>query len=398
MLTENGRILAYHIPITVSNAAEVQTTGEKMFKKNQSDNLHELFIQNVSHELKTPLAVMLGFTQLLREGDFGELAPEQEQAAMVILDRAEALRNLVERISLLISVEGQENVFSSVNLPEVVDRSVAKAQETAKKSDLTVKVMVDEEVTAVTGDLYRLENMVDCLLDNAIKFNRPHGKIDIQLYTEAEWVCLTVTDTGIGISPTEIEQILGQRFYQVDGSMTRRYGGLGLGLTLVKSIVQTHRGHLEIVSQPDDGSSFTVKLPLTLLPGEDRVMPAILPVQRVLVVDDEENVGLIVQKGLKKLPNCEIKLARSADQALAFCEEAPFDLMITDYMMPGKDGIALASQIRQMYPQTVILMLTAHNNEELHQQASQVAVQRILNKPVEIAEIRQAVSQALEQA
>lgn len=126
-------------------------------------------------------------------------------------------------------------------------------------------------------------------------------------------------------------------------------------------------------------------------------MPVVSVVQRVLVVDDDENVGLIIQNGLKKLPNCHIKLARSAEQALAFYEEDPFDLMITDYMMPGGDGIALAFKIRQKYPKTVILMLTAHNGIELHQQALQAAVQRILNKPIEISEIRQAVSQALGQ-
>lgn len=118
--------------------------------------------------------------------------------------------------------------------------------------------------------------------------------------------------------------------------------------------------------------------------------------RRVLVVDDEENVGLIVQQGLKKLPNYIVKLARSAEQALAFCQEAPFDLMITDYRMPGTDGIVLASQIRAIYPQMVVLMLTAYHDDELRQQAAQAAVRRILDKPVEIAEIREAVEEALE--
>lgn len=131
-------------------------------------------------------------------------------------------------------------------------------------------------------------------------------------------------------------------------------------------------------------------------PDIDPAEPVKLVEQRVLVVDDEENVGLVVQQGLNKLPNYTVKLARSAEQALAFCREAPFDLMITDYQMPGTDGMALASEIRKMYPQMVVLMLTAHHDEELHRQAAQAAVQRVLDKPVEITAIREAVSAALE--
>jgi CheY-like chemotaxis protein len=135
---------------------------------------------------------------------------------------------------------------------------------------------------------------------------------------------------------------------------------------------------------------------MALTPDQNLEEPIKSVELRVLVVDDQENVGLTVQQGLKKLPNYTVKLARSAEQALAFCREAPFDLMITDYEMPGTDGIALASQIREMYPQTVVLMLTAHHDDELHQQAAQAAVQRVLGKPVEITEIREAVRQVLE--
>lgn len=117
--------------------------------------------------------------------------------------------------------------------------------------------------------------------------------------------------------------------------------------------------------------------------------------QRILVVDDEENIGLIVQRGLKKLPNFIVKFAQNADQALAYCEESPFDLVITDYIMPGQNGIALAAHIKKLYPKTVILMLTARNDDELYRQAKEIEIQRVLDKPVEINEIRKIVSQAL---
>lgn len=366
-----------------------------MLATNDSSTLHDIFIQNVSHELKTPLTIMLGFTQLLREGNFGELAPEQEKAATVILNRAESLRTLVERVCLLTSAEEQDNHFLPINLIELVQKSVAQRQAAIQQAGLTLKIETTETVSAVLGDAYQLGHMLDCLLDNAVKFNHSPGEIIIKVVANGEWSQITITDTGIGLTSTQIEKLLNHRFYQVDGSMTRRYGGLGLGLTVVKSILQAHKGQLTIESQPNQGSHFTINLPVTQRTDRPK-LPAAQPKQRVLVVDDDEHVGLIVKNGLKKLPNCDIYLAHSAEQALALCQEATFDLMITDYMMPGSDGLALATQIRHLYPEIVILMLTAHNNDELYQQASQVDIQRILNKPVEISEIRQAVSEALD--
>ncbi|WP_420628831.1 ATP-binding protein [Candidatus Leptofilum sp.] len=364
----------------------------------QSDKLHEIFIQNVSHELRTPLAIMLGFTQLLKDGDFGELAPEQEEATKVILDRAESLKGLVERICLLMGGEGHEVIRAPLSLAEVVKEVVTKKETEIETAGLSLSVEMDDNLPIIFGNQYRLGHLVTCLLDNAVKFNEAEGTIKLKLYAEHDQLCLSVTDSGIGIPAAELKQLISNRFYQIDGSTTRNYEGLGLGLTLVKAIVEEHNGRLEINSEPGFGSQFIVQLPVPVTPAGESVSVthANLPPQRVLVVDDEINVGLIVQKGLKKLPNCEIKLARNADQALALCQEGPFDLMITDYMMPGTDGLALAGQIRELYPQTVILMLTAHNNDELHQQASQVSIQRIMNKPVEITEIRQAVSQVLD--
>ena len=361
----------------------------------QSDKLHEIFIQNVSHELRTPLAIMLGFTHLLRDGDFGELAPEQEEATTVILDHAEALRSLVERICLLMGGEGQDVIRAPLSLAKVVNEVVNKKEAAVKAAGLSLRVEIADDLPVIFGNQYRLRHLVSCLLDNAVKFNEVNGNIQLQLYAKDEQLCLSITDSGIGIPAEELEQLLSNRFYQIDGSTTRSYEGLGLGLTLVKAIVQEHNGRLDIHSQPGLGSQFIVRLPIISSGEKTSITCSILPTQRVLVVDDEVNVGLIVQNGLKKLPNCEIKLASNAEQALALCQEAPFDLMITDYMMPGTDGLVLASQIRKLYPQTVILMLTAHNNDELHQQASQVSIQRIMNKPVEITEIRQVVLQVL---
>jgi CheY-like chemotaxis protein len=119
-------------------------------------------------------------------------------------------------------------------------------------------------------------------------------------------------------------------------------------------------------------------------------------VRRILVVDDEENVALTLQSGLEKLPNCEVAIATSGEEALLLFAQQPFDLMVTDYKMPGTDGMTLAARIRQAYPPTSIVMITAYTNDDLREQAA--SIYSILDKPVKLAQVRSAALEALGQA
>lgn len=118
--------------------------------------------------------------------------------------------------------------------------------------------------------------------------------------------------------------------------------------------------------------------------------------RRILIVDDEEYVVLTLQEGLKKLPNCEVVVATSGKQALGLFEQQPFDLLITDYKMPGMDGMMLAARVRQLYPRTAIIVITAYPGETLCEQARRVSVQRILDKPVGLVELRSVALEALD--
>jgi len=118
-------------------------------------------------------------------------------------------------------------------------------------------------------------------------------------------------------------------------------------------------------------------------------------VRRILVVDDEESVALTLEAGLERVPNSEVAIATSGDQALQLFEEKPFDLLITDYKMPGTDGMTLATRVRQLYPKTIIILVTAYSSEELRQQAARVSIQRILDKPVKLADVRAVAIEAL---
>lgn len=369
-------------------------SGSQASEGDELEQLKSTFIQNVSHELRTPLQIVQGYASLLREGDLGVLAPEQEEAILVIADRADELRSLVERIGLLLSIEGQ----ATVSEPFAFDNIVAEVAETQQKkveeAGLELETHIEPNLMLL-GDPYHLEQAVDCLLDNAIKFTPDGGQVQIAAYEESDQVCLTVTDTGIGIEESDLEHIF-SGFYQVDGSTTRRYRGLGLGLTVVKAVTQSHNGQIRVESDPGHGSRFTVKLPA--MPSGDvasRFTEGETTLQRVLIVDDEKFVVLTLGEALSSLPNCEVTTATSGAEALKLFRQQPFELLITDYRMPDTNGIDLAKRIEKLYPDTVIIMITAYGDDMLREEAAQSPIRRIMDKPVQIAEIRDVTMEAL---
>lgn len=356
------------------------------------EELHSTFIRNVEHELRTPLTIMQGYAELLRDGDLGELAQGQKQAVFVIANRAYQMRTLIERIGILLSSKAHNGVSIPVALAEVIMQLVEKWRADAEKRRLTLEMRLDLDLPSVPGDPFQLREAIDCLVENAIKFTQAGGRVEVQGYTEPGWICFAVSDTGMGIEPDKL-QLLGIDFYQVDGSPARQYGGLGLGLTLAQSVVKAHSGRLEVASRPGHGSRFVVKLPL--LPSDKGKLPGGTHVPRILVVDDEENVALTMQAGLKILLDCEVAAATSGEQALRLFEEKSFDVLITDYRMPSMDGMTLAVRVRQLYPQVGIVMITAYGDDHVRERAARVPIQAILDKPVNLTDVRMVALEVL---
>ena len=224
------------------------------------DDLHYTFIQNVSHELRTPLTIIQGYAELLGDGSLGALAPEQQEAVFVIVSRASELRTLVERIDILLAVEAHETASLLLAPHEIVAEVVKGRRAAATQAGLTLEVHLEPGLPPVSGKPDHLKQAIDCLLENALKFTPGGGRVEVQVYTEPGWVCLAITDTGIGMTEEGLERIF-TRFYQRDRSTTRRHGGIGLGLTLVRAVIEEHGGRIEVESQPGQGSRFTIKLP-----------------------------------------------------------------------------------------------------------------------------------------
>jgi len=245
-------------------AAELASALER---QRELDRLKNEFIQNVSHELRTPLAIVRGYAELLASGDLGKLPPEQQPPADIIARRARMLSNSMDDLTAILEVETQGAKQEPVDLAELIHALLADFQVAAKNAGLTLAAEVAPDLPLVSGDPNHLRRVLDNLFSNAFKFTPAGGSVTVCARREGPNVTLKVTDTGVGIPPDKLDRIF-ERFYQVDGSMTRRYGGVGLGLALVKEIVEAHGGHIVVESEAGQGSTFTVTLPVFASPGQ----------------------------------------------------------------------------------------------------------------------------------
>jgi signal transduction histidine kinase len=246
-------------------AADLRETNIQLERANeelrQLDMLREQFIQNVAHELRTPLALIRGYVEMLARGELS--SEEQKVALQVTSRRVETLVELVEAITTLQDLDAKPLQIEDVSPAELLKTACQMVAQRAAGNHIALVRDCPPDVPDFSGDFTRLSQVLHQLLDNACKFS-PEGAevvITARQGPEKKAVCISVADHGIGIPSREHERIF-ERFYQVDGGLTRRYGGTGLGLALVKEIVETHGGKVTVESTVDVGSTFTVCLPL----------------------------------------------------------------------------------------------------------------------------------------
>jgi signal transduction histidine kinase len=245
-------------------AADLRYANVQLEEANEElrelDMLREQFIQNVAHELRTPLALVRGYVEMLAGGDL--TSSERDLAVRIASERVRSLVELVEAITTLQDLDTHPLSISDVDLSELIDMACQMTAQRAAATDVTLRNVASTTMPPVPGDFTRLAQALHQLLDNACKFSESGSevRIDTQLSQDSSYVLISVADTGIGILPEEHERIF-ERFYQVDGSPSRRYGGTGLGLALVKEIAEGHNGWVSLESEPGEGSIFTFALP-----------------------------------------------------------------------------------------------------------------------------------------
>jgi signal transduction histidine kinase len=225
------------------------------------DRMKSEFVQSISHELRTPLTFIKGYVELLEDGEMGALTAEQKTALDIVAAKTDVLARLVDDIITLQLVGREQLQLGAMSLAQVGRAAVLAARPTAAELDITLCADIPDNLPPVLGDERRLGQILDNLLSNAFKFSNPGSTVTVRMAREGECVRTEVEDQGIGIPPDKLPQIF-DRFYQVDGSTTRRFPGTGLGLAIVKQFVELHGGSVGVTSEQGNGSRFYFTIPI----------------------------------------------------------------------------------------------------------------------------------------
>jgi GAF domain-containing protein len=240
--------------------------SEAFDKLSEVDRLRTELVQNVSHELRTPFSLIQGYIDLMLEGDLGPILEEQREALEVIRSRIGTLKTLFRNLAMLDEVSRREASSTPTSMVDAVRSALDDFRPLAQRAGIRFREDLPEDLPLVRADKEQLTQVFAHLLDNAIKFSPGGGTVTIRGWEErGEGVAqsrISIADEGIGIESEHLEHIF-ERFYQVDGGAGRRFGGMGVGLALVREIVEAHDGRVDVESTPQEGSTFTVTLPQT---------------------------------------------------------------------------------------------------------------------------------------
>jgi len=244
--------------------AELQKALERVSELSQ---LKANFIANISHELRSPLTHIKGYTELLISESLGPLTDEQRHALRVSQQATAKLEGLIEDLIMVsLASRGELSLkLEDMDIHRIASLAVKTFMERAQARGITLRAEIGEDVPLVQGDPQKIGWALSQLIDNGIKFTSKGGSVTVSVQREGEnLVIVSVSDTGIGIPPNRLEEIF-EPFHQLDGSSTRRYGGTGLGLSLVRQIIEAHGSMIEVQSAEGRGSTF--KFPLLAVPG-----------------------------------------------------------------------------------------------------------------------------------
>jgi len=385
--------VAHRAAMALDNARLFSLARAERERAEEANRLKDEFLATVSHELRTPLTAMMGWLKLLRDG---RLSPAKQTRALETVDRnAHAQAQLVEDL-LDVSriVSGKLRLETQpVHLAGVVQAAMESMRPAAEAKSMRLHAELAPEEDLVMGDASRLQQVVWNLLSNAVKFSPGENTVWIRLRRVDASVELTVRDEGPGI-PEDFLPHLFERFRQLDGGTTRQHGGLGLGLAIVRHLVELHGGTVEATSgPPGEGATFTVLLPLFHPRAATPELPAStspphdseLAGRRILVVDDEED-GREMLKLLLEEHGARVTTAASTAEALRLLATERPELLVSDIGMPGEDGYALISRVRALPAsqggQVAAVALTAYARVEDRTRALSTGFDMHVSKPI----------------
>lgn len=374
-----------------------------------ANRLKDEFLAIVSHELRTPLNSILGWAQMLR---IRKLDANTTVRALETIERnakqqVKVIDDILD-VSRIIRGKFRLNLVS-VNLAEIVRDCVETFSLSATTKNLDLALEINGNISQINGDPDRLRQVISNLLSNAIKFTPENGRIEVNLSQNGKQVQVSVSDTGIGINPEFLPHVF-EGFRQADSSTTRSHGGLGLGLTIVRYLVELHGGTVEAFSDgKNQGAMFIVKLPSlqnqnvsadSVANSFSFSSPEVqegnqLSGLRILVVDDDADTCELIATVLAQY-GAEVNAVSSADEALSMLDLLVPDVLVSDIGMPEKSGYDLIREIRHRKASSggsiPAIALTAFAREEDRKKAHIAGFQMHVSKPVEPDELAKAVT------
>ena len=408
-VTEQRRHAAAREELLASERAARTREQAARTEAERQSRVKDEFLATLSHELRTPLNAILGWSQVLRSGRKSD--PEDMRRGLETIERnARAQTRIIEDLldmSRIISGKIRLDV-QPVHLGSVLEAAAGTVRHAADAKGVRLQVELDPDAGPVAGDPARLQQVFWNLLSNSVKHGQRGGRVEVRLTRADAHLEVCVTDDGEGISPEFLPHVF-DRFRQADSTTTRRHGGLGLGLSIVKQLVELHGGTIRATSPGvGQGATFTVTLPRTPVrqepepDGEPRHARADVDASasheacaalagvRVLVVDDEPDARALVER---LLSDCEaaVMTAASASEALGVMRRERPDIMVSDIGMPGEDGYSLIRKVRALEPaeggDVLAVALTAYARSEDRTRAMEAGFQTHVAKPVEPAEL-----------
>ncbi|HEX8473241.1 MAG TPA: PAS domain S-box protein [Pyrinomonadaceae bacterium] len=391
---------------------------ERLYREAQdSSRLKDEFLATISHELRTPLTAILGWAHMLRTG---QLASEDGSKALETIERnarsqAQLIDDLLD-VSRIITGKLRLDV-RPVDPNFFIEAAIEAVRPAAEAKGVRVQKIMDTGVVSVSGDPVRLQQVVWNLVSNAIKFTPKGGRVQVRLERVNSHIEIGVSDNGSGIASEFLPYVF-DRFRQADQRTTRQHGGLGLGLAIVRHLVELHGGSVRAESGGEGkGATFTVLLPVAPVyhrgdvdarvhPAARDTLPAFDCAERldglkVLVVDDEADTRELLKVGLGRC-GAEVWVASSAQEALEAIENAKPDLLISDIGMPDEDGYALIKRVRALSVESggrvPAIALTAYARTEDRLQALRAGYQMHVPKPVELAELVTVVASLVQRS
>lgn len=369
----------------------------------KANRLKDEFLATLSHELRTPLNAVIGWSRMLNSG---RLDRENAKHAQEVIERnAWAQKQIIEDIldvsrvitgKLLLSL-------SPVDLTTVLEAALDAVRPAMEAKDIKVEAIIDPNLRVISGDADRLQQVIWNLLSNAAKFTPSGGRVEISVRQSASHVLLQVKDTGPGIDPDFLPYVF-ERFRQADGSTTRVHGGLGLGLAIVRQLVELHGGTIAVENRGDrQGAVFTLSLPLpttdlhkeflekaALAFGETQSEQPNLEGLHILLVDDETDALDLITVELTQ-HGAKVTGVTSAEDALEAFEQRKFDLLVSDIGMPKMDGYELIRRVRKFEEgrnkRIPAVALTAYARVQDRMQAILAGFSTHVAKPIEADEL-----------